>query len=245
MIDLEKFERRFDGRDVLERLLAESRAIFEFDDVVEAFEEAHREQVPVRDVIADLWDDEPRFSSPHVAQKLYANLFGLFDLIAQGQWPNMPSLEVKPQKTRAPMPVPLGPNEPDAEFVAQAWRYFDDHPKERERLAHAFENRQNEVITWLDAQEFSDGAFSLVHQLAGDVFALIELGGTKTANLQARDVLNDISSVTLPQVFSEWIESAVSEARHDESMPLSDMEAKRVREASTAIAAALWRASRR
>ena len=70
----EDLEREFEGYDVLNKLLAESGAIADAQDVADAFAQAAKDGVAPPDVIHDLWIEEPRFERPAHAARLFGNL---------------------------------------------------------------------------------------------------------------------------------------------------------------------------
>jgi hypothetical protein len=137
----EDIERSFEGRVVLEKLLAASGTIADAEDVAGAFEKAVKEGVPAPVVIQALWEDEPRFESPDDAARLFGNLLGLYELIAEGQKVDLSAPGAKVKREKATRPEPFGDEGPTDAFVESAWRWFDDFPKERQRFEHAFENR--------------------------------------------------------------------------------------------------------
>ena len=167
----EDIERTFEGQAVLQQLLTASGSIVDVEDVASAFAEASAQGVPAPVVIQALWEDEPRFNSPAEAARLFGNLLGLYELVANGLKVDLTQSVERVKRVKAQKPEPFGETGPTDDFVEAAWRYFDDFPKERERHAHAFENRQDALISWLDASGLSDSAFGLTRFLLGEVFA--------------------------------------------------------------------------
>jgi hypothetical protein len=236
----DELERRFEGRAVLEKLLVASGTLADPDDVKEVFTEAVKQGAPASVVIQALWDDEPRFESPQQAKALFSNLLGLYDLVASGQAPDLavPAPKERVKKVKAEPPEPFS-GEPTDEFVESAWRFLDDHPKERERLGHAFENRQDALLSWLDASGLSDGAFGLARSLLGDVFAMVELGGHKTGSV-SEVTIEGATAASLPEAFQKWIDEGFFEAEEHETEPLPQDEAERGRKLTAQAAAAMW-----
>ena len=70
--------------------------------------------------------------------------------------------------------------------IVTAWRYFDDFPKDRQRFEHAFENRQDALVSWLDDSGLDDAGFALARHLVGEVFAMLELGGREVESIEDR-----------------------------------------------------------
>lgn len=239
--DDDELERRFDGREALEKLLTRSGSVADAEDVAEAFRLAVKDGVPPAVVIQALWEDEPRFESPRDARALFANLFGLYDLVASGASIDLGARSERTKREKAARPEPFGEAGPDDTFVEAAWRFLDDHPKEREKLAHAFDNRQDALVSWLDASGLGDDAFALARRLLDDVFAMLELGGRTVATVAESKI--PAQGGALPAPLAAWIDEGVFEAEQDEGAPLSADEAAKVRELVTRGALALWTAA--
>jgi hypothetical protein len=239
--DEDELERRYEGQKVLQALLTSSGAMADVDDVVGAFKEAVKTGVPPAVVIQALWEDEPKFESPKKARALFANLLGLFDLVESGQAVDLESHAKPTKKVKATAPAPFEA-EPDDAFVEASWRYFDDHPRAREKLAHAFDAHQDPLSSWLDAQGFDDDAFVLARQLVSDVFAMMELGGAPCATVSEKALSK--KSLPLPPPFARWVEEGVFEATEHEQTPLSAAVAEQVLDAAMRGAAALWAAKK-
>ncbi|MFZ5439407.1 MAG: hypothetical protein ACOZQL_05325 [Myxococcota bacterium] len=235
-------ERNFEGQGVLQKLLAASGSLADVEDVVEAFKQAVKDQVPAPVVIQALWEDEPRFSSPDEAAQLFGNLLGLYELVAEGKKLDLVAGS-KVKREKAAKPEPFGDGGPTDEFIEAAWRWFDDFPKERQRFEHAFENRQDALISWLDDAGLDDAAFSLARHLVGEVFAMLELGGRKVASVDETMVPKKASLDALPKALVEWIDETLFEATSDEAAPLPEKDAEQVRTVVARAAMALWTAA--
>lgn len=234
-------ERRFEGRAVLEKLLAASGTLADVDDVAQAFTQALADGVPAAVVIQALWEDEPRFESPAQAQALFANLLGLYDLLAEGQAVDLAAparKERPPKREKAPAPEPFT-GAPDDAFVEAAWRHLDDFPKVRERLAHGFDNKQDALVSWLDASGLGDEAFAVARHLLGEVYAMLELGGHPAAQVDEAHLPAEAGEA-LPAALAAWLDEGVQEARDDEAAPLGEAEAAKVLDLVRRGAAALW-----
>lgn len=242
--DADDLDRSFEGQEVLQKLLAKSGALADVEDVVGAFQEAVQKNVPAPVVIQALWDDEPRFDSAKDAAALFGNLLGLYELVASGKKIDLKaSGAVKVKREKAPRPEPFGQAEPDDAFIEAAWRYFDDFPKERQRHEHAFENRQDALVSWLDASGMNDAGFALARHLVGEVFAMFELGGRTIETVYDEMVPATATLEALPKALSEWIEESLFEATSDETEPLPEAEATKVRDVVARAAVAMWKAS--
>lgn len=233
--------RRFDGREALDALLASSGALGDVDDVVGAFREAVSKNVPPQPVIMGLWEDEPRFESPEAAEALFSNLLGLYELIASGA-PFDLGRQTGPlaatRREKAPKPPPLGVEPPSSDWLELAWRFLEDAPRERERLGHAFDNRQDALVSVIDASGLSDAGFAVARELCFEVFAMLELGGRSPRAfddeaLPARDA-------ALPAALEAWLDDGLVEAEAADELPLPEAEHPAVRALVRRLVAALW-----
>jgi hypothetical protein len=231
-------ERRFDGQAVLEKLLAKSGALGDVEDVLGAFREAVAKGVPPQPVIMALWPDEPRFESVKDAEALFANLLGLYELVASGEpfdlGPKGSLGKVKREK--APRPEPFAGDAPTAEWLEAAWRFLEDAPKEREKLGHAFDNRQDALVSVIDASGLSDAGFAVARELCFEVFAMLELGGRTVAPVGALPRKDG----ELPEALEAWIEDGLVEAEAADELPLPEAEQPGVRALVKRLVGALW-----
>lgn len=239
----EDVERSFEGQEVLQKLLTQSGSLADVDDVAEAFKKAVKQNVPAPVVISALWEDEPRFSSSDEAAQLFGNLLGLYELVASGAKLDLQAKGVKVKREKAPRPEPFGAAEPDDGFIEAAWRYFDDFPKERQRFEHAFENRQDALVSWLDASGLDDAGFGLARHLVGEVFAMLELGGRKVESIEEPMIPAKATLEALPKALSEWIEESLFEATTDEAQPLPEKQGERVRDVVARASVAMWKSA--
>lgn len=241
MSNHDDIERAFEGQDILQKLLTQSGSLADVEDVCRAFEQAVKEHVPAPVVIQALWEDEPRFNSPAEAAQLFGNLLGLYELIERGESVDLQvkhSPKVKRDKAR--MPEPFGTEGPDEDFIEAAWRYFDDFPKERQRFEHAFENRLDALVSWLDASGLDDDGFGLARHLISEAFAMIELGGRQVASIDEAVLSQKAQADPLPKALCVWLEESLFEAFTDEVKPTPEPEAQRIREMTTCAIATMW-----
>ena len=239
----EEIDREFEGQEVLQKLLTQSGSLADVDDVAEAFKKAVKQNVPAPVVIQALWEDEPRFNSPDEAAQLFSNLLGLYELVASGATLDLAVKSVKVKREKATLPEPFGAAEPDDHFIEAAWRYFDDFPKERSRHEHAFENRQDALVSWLDGSGLEDAGFALARHLVGEAFAMLELGGREVKTIYDEAIPQKADLEALPKALAEWIEESLFEAGSDETQPLSEKEVELVRDVVARAALAMWKST--
>ncbi len=242
--DEPELARRFDGRRMLDELLAKSGALGDTEDVVGAFKQAVAKGVPPQPVIQALWQDEPHFDSPRDAERLFANLLGLYDLIASREAFELEQERAvgRTKRQLAPRPEALTAA-PDDAWLEAAWRYLDDAPKDRERLGHAFDNRQDALVSFIDASELSDAGFAFVRELCFEIFAMLELGGRTVRSVHEADVPEDVEDDALPDSVRKWVDDALVEAEDADEQPLPEEEQPDVRDLSLRLVTALWDAS--
>jgi hypothetical protein len=221
--------RRFEGRARLDALLERAGSLADAESVAEAFAKALDEGVPASVVISALFEDDPRFEGRHDAPALYGNLFGLWDLIASGERPDLGEKPARPPKPRPPAPPGKFPTEgPSAEWLEGAFGYLESCPdQERTKLLHAFDNRCDALITSLDESGASDAVYGAARQILFELFAMLELGGGAKAG-------------EVPTSFKAWAQEAVFQASTDEEEALSASESKELAELVERGLTALW-----
>jgi hypothetical protein len=232
-----QLSRRYEGEDTLASLLKEAGSSLSVDEVCALMHDAQAEAVGADELFPELFfDDEPHFSSPEAAQRLYANLFGLWDRIAGKSRTATP----KHEPATAPEPVE-GPL--TDEFVEAAWRHLADLPlRESERWLHRWENTQPELTEALREQCADDGAvFENVDTLGFELWAMLDLAQPKK---RLRPVLLDELQAALdasdaPEpALDGYIDEAIEEAKLADP-PLSDEQAQKVARLARAVVRAL------
>ncbi|MCI0573333.1 MAG: hypothetical protein L0Y66_21515 [Myxococcaceae bacterium] len=244
----EELTRQFEGSALLDDLLALAGSRYDTDGVVVAFRAALKEGHEAREAIPTLFDGEPHFPSPEIARRLYGNLFGLWDVLAEGgpltlEAPPPREPRHKPEKT--PPPSPFGPEGPGEAFVEQAWRHLEDDERSRTRLLHAFENRQDGLLEALDVAGLSDEGYGVARFLLFELHAFLELGrpGKGLPRVDSRALEAEPPEGTaLPPALVAYAEEALFEAEQDEEAPLSAAELPRVRTLVMRGLGALWSA---
>jgi hypothetical protein len=241
------FQRAFESKEVLDELLELAGAELATEDVVEVFKEAARNGEQSSEIVPTLFDGEPRFKDPELARQLYQNLLGLWDLVARGGRLELDGKQKRPpreKRERAPRPEPFGNSGPDEAFVEKAWQWLGDLDKrERDRLLHAFENRQDALLAFLDEQALSDEAYACARYLLFELFSMIEVGHPPGTQQSSEGVLRgQAPAEKAPSSLRAYAEEAVFEAEQDEQTPLSPADAGQVRAVVERGLSALWSA---
>jgi hypothetical protein len=240
------FSPRFEGRQTLDGLLEIAGAPCGAPEVLERFRAAVAASEPRSEVIPSLFLEEPHFPDPALAQRLYQNLFGLWDLVATGRKVTLDEPEDRQKIPKAAPPPPPGPfgATPDAAWVEDAWRHLEGlDERAQERLWHSFENRQDALGVYLDGRALPDHAHGQASELLFELWAMLEAGWP--AGLRAVMGVGEPGSPTeIPEALRAFMDEALFEAEQDETEPLSVEQSAQVRKAVEAGLAALWRARR-
>lgn len=246
-------DRHFEGRARLAQLLARAGSDVPPDAVAEGFKQAQADRLAAADVIPALFEGEPRFQKADDARALYSNLLGLWDLLARGEEVD---LAAPPPREKPPRPPPVEPpppfaGAPDAAWVEAAWRALEACPgKELTRLLHAFDNRQDALVRWLE-QAFevesargplSDEAFGVARDICFELFALLHRGRAGGWPAVRAELLEGPPPPPAPPALGAYAEELVFDAETDEDRKLSGREAEVVRALVGRALAALWAA---
>ncbi|WP_224248604.1 hypothetical protein [Hyalangium gracile] len=240
------FEHHFESAQTLDGLLELAGSSCDTTEVIVRMRTAQAEGQPHTAVIPTLFPREPRFPSPEVAQRLFQNLLGLWDLVAEGK-PLRTEEGPRPPRPRKVKPVPppaFAPGEPGSEFVEAAWRYLEDDEKERTRRMHSFDNRQGALLGTLDGMGLTDEGYAAARHLLFELHAMLELGWPPGLASVDPAVLEreDTEAPPVPEALAAYAEEALFEAEQDEEHPLSAEESARVRTLVRRGLAALWKA---
>jgi hypothetical protein len=243
------FEPDFEGVAVLDALLELCGGVVDTPGAIEAMRQAHQAGQDRSEVIPTLFEGEPRPPSPEVAQKLFENLLGLWQLIEQNRkiplGPSDGPPRVKVKKESLPPPPPFAAELPTTEEIEVAWRYLEGvNDREKGRLLDAFENRHDAVLSHLDEPGLSDEGYATARQLCFEVFALLELGvprGTRGVHPEELSGGKAVRGDAPPSLVA-FVDEALFEAQQDEEQPLSHDESARVRERVLQVLRAFWNA---
>ena len=241
-----EFEHYFEGKSVLDHLLALSELSLETEAVIEYMQDGHDQGLTAGELFPEILGERPRFPDPEVAQAVYQNLLGLWDEVQAGKAITLERGPKPPPREKRQKPVPpppFAPGEPDESYVEAAWRFLEDDVKERTRLMHVFENRQHAVLTALDESELSDEGYAVARHLLFELFAMLELGwpaGLGSVRLVGEKRGQDAPPV--PAALASYTAEALHEAELDEESPVTGDELARVRSLVERGSAALWSA---
>jgi hypothetical protein len=222
---MSEFERRFEGREVLQQLLEQSGTLADVDDVAKAFSLALTQHAPPQAVIEALWEDEPRFESSRHAQRLFSNLLGLFDALESGTPFDLLVEQKATKRAKAPKPAPVAAQALGPEFIEAAWNYLEDFPNEKKKLAHRFDNVFDGLSTWLEAQGLSDEGFSVARHLVFEMFCVFEVAELNP-QMPAREAL--ALHTTCPEAVANYLETSLAAHEGDENFDVADDERARV-----------------
>jgi len=216
------FEHRFEGADTLNGLLEIAGSALDTQEVLARLAAGHEAGASASELIPTLFDPEPRFPDPEMARRLYQNLLGLWDLVTSGKTVELePTARHKREKRVRPVaPPPFDPElGPDTEFVEAAWRYLEDlpggDPRALERLTHAFENREDALVQWLDESGLADEAYATARYLLFELFAMLEIGwpsGTGAVTREALEAAPEQDSGDVPPALRAYADEALFES---------------------------------
>jgi len=244
------FSRHFEGPEVLGELIQAAGSPFSLEQVIDKMRESQAAGEQAGELIPELFEGEPRFADPLHAQLTFQNLLGLWDLLATGQ--PLPRQKVpRPPKPKKREPVHPGEFEdegPSEDWVEAAWTYLEDiAPRERTRLVHAFENRQDALLTHLDEVGLSDDGYGVARHLLLELHAMIELGWPPgVASVDDRSLTGKApqGGKPVPEALTSYVEEAVFEAEQDEEAPLPPEEFGKLRDTVGRLLSVLWNARR-
>ncbi len=202
-----------------------AQARYAVEEVKALFAEALAAGAAPNEVFPGLFEGEPHFPSPQVAQQLYGNLFGLWDRIAEGHTEEPPA--ARPERPARPtLPRPLDPppvlgQPPDEAYVEQAFRYLTSlPPKERRRLRDRFEQRESDLIQAIATLQVQPAAEEAGVEMGFELWLIAELA------LGARVGRTDFSQLRAPgeaganPALEAYLEEWLQEAMLDETDPL-------------------------
>ena len=235
-------ERTYEGESVLARLLGQAGSPASVAEVVDLMREAQAAGMGADEALPDLFDEEPRFPSAADAQRLYANLLGLWDRVAAGG--PLEAAHPAPHERAKPPPPLAGP--PTDEFVEAAWKHLADLvPRDQERWLHRWENTQPDLTEAIREEAADDEAvLENADTLCFELWAMLELARARPSRAVSRDELERALAETgeVEPALERYIDEALEEARLDEAQPLSPPQAEKVARIARAVVRGLSRA---
>ncbi|MFL5318805.1 MAG: hypothetical protein ACJ790_04055 [Myxococcaceae bacterium] len=241
------FVREFEGLEVLQELLDLAGAQLDAQGVVQRFREAQARGEAAQRVVPTLFEQEPRFPDPEYARMLYQNLLGLWDVLEAGEdiEPVRRERPARVKKPKAEAPPPFPPEGPDEEWLTGALRYLQDvDERGMDRLVHAFENRQDALLQYLEERGFSEDAWGTARSLFFELFAFLELGwpaGVRSVSAADLDAA-ERTSRDVPAALQAYADEVVAEAETDDEQPLQPEEAGQLKTLVRRALKALWMA---
>jgi hypothetical protein len=220
------FEHRFEGSETLDGLLEIAGSALDTQDVLARLVAGHQAGAAAAEVIPTLFEVEPRFPNPEIARRLYQNLLGLWDLVSSGRKIELePTARSRPKRVRPVAPPPFDADQgPDTAFVEAAWRYLEDlpegDPRALQRLTHAFENREDALVQWLEEAGLDDDAYATVRYLLFELFAMLEIGwpsGVGAVTRQALEAAPEQVSGDVPPALRAYADEALFESELDDA----------------------------
>ncbi len=183
---MKRLPREYEGPERLAELLGTSGCELTLEEVIDEFACAVEEGTQAAEIIPLLWEAEPKFASAAAARRTFANLFGLWDEVAEGQ-------------TGELLPLPaLDPTAPlTPAFVERAWQRLEDQDdRALARDRDAFDNVQADVGAFVfeQTQQLGDLAVGVALDLAFELWWLCR---------EARGEVASIPRVTLVAAHAE------------------------------------------
>ena len=111
-----------------------------------------------------------------------------------------------------------------------------------DRLVHAFENRQDALLQYLEERGFSEDAWGMARSLFFELFAFIELGwpgGVRSVSAADLDAAEKHSG-DVPAALQAYADEVLAEAETDDEAPLTRMRPASSRRSSGARCSAMW-----
>jgi hypothetical protein len=184
----------YEGPAVLSGLLERSGSPHRSEEVIARFRRAQASGEDPSDVIPGLFPEEPRFSSPEEARRLYGNLFALWDRLSSdvSAAEDEPSTEPEP-----PRPPPALPSrgaahgtQLTAALVDAVWKHLDAlSERDGRRLRDRFESAQPSLTAWLESLTLPDEAVPATHDLAFEIWAMFDVAfGDRVEAVEFRDL---------------------------------------------------------
>lgn len=168
----------YEGPEVLASLLVSAGSRHGVEEVTECFARAQRAGEERSEVIPTLFPHEPHFASPAEAQRLYSNLFGLWDRIAAGLGAvdDAPELFTNPPlEQQLPPRGSLDGTQLTLDLVESVWKHLSVLPeRESRRLHDRFEGAQPSVLAWMEQIHLQEPAVLPASELVFETWAMFD-----------------------------------------------------------------------
>jgi hypothetical protein len=216
---------------VLAELLAIAGSPVTVEDVKSLFSEAFEEHEEPGAVFPDLFEEEPRFPSPEVARRLYANLFGLWDRISAQEF-GEPTVGKPVRPTRSPpmpRPPPIEGWEIPADYIEQVFQFLTRvDERERRKLRDRFDQRETALIDAIQTLALPPASEELGLDLAFELWAMAELALGKRVGRARFGKLREPNpepsgQTALESYLTEWLDEATLD--DEDPLPAQDRQA--------------------
>jgi hypothetical protein len=183
----------YEGPEVLTSLLRRAGSPHGAEEVAETFARAQKKGEQRSAVIPGLFPVEPRFDGPDSAERLYANLFGLWARVEAGLGPR----DDAPVVVDIPAPLPPLPDRGSVagdtvpgDLVEVVWRWLAAAPpREAQRRRDRFQNVQPDLVAWLDAIPLPESGALAAMDLAFEAWAMLDQAfGDRLGAVEHRDL---------------------------------------------------------
>jgi hypothetical protein len=183
----------YEGPALLTSLLARAGSPHTAEEVAGLFARAQAANEDRSEVIPGLFPEEPRFSDPDAARRLYSNLFGLWARVAAGLGPHDDAPEVVPEP-----PPPQPPAERGSiagavlppGLVEAVWKELAAAPpRDAARRRDRFQGAQPDLAGWLDAAPLPESGALAAADLAFEAWAMFDQAfGDRLRTVAFRDL---------------------------------------------------------
>jgi hypothetical protein len=170
--------RVYEGPEVLSALLSQAGCPLSSGEVAARFATAQARGLDRAEVVPGLFETEPRFTAPDAARRLYGNLFGLWDRIAQG----LGASDDAPAASPAVPPAASlgergleGGDRLSPQLVEAVWRHLDALPdREKRRRRDRYTHAQPDLVAWLDDVPLPSSGAAAAQDLIFEAWAMFD-----------------------------------------------------------------------
>jgi len=182
----------YEGPAVLSDLLGKAGSPHRAEEVAERFQRAQGSGEERSDVIPALFPEEPRFSSPDEARRLYGNLFALWERVGADLSASEDEPAAEHERPRSALP-PRGAahgSELTGALIDAVWKHLDAlSERDRRRLRDRFESAQPNLSAWQQALVLPDEAVLAAQDLAFETWAMFDVAfGDRVEGVEYREL---------------------------------------------------------